>query len=837
MTRCYVLLLSGLALCPPVAQAAAPPLELGVTEKHVMVPMRDGKKLSVYLYFPAGKGPWPVLYEQRYADLRAAATRKSFARLAGAGYVVAAQNFRGTHLSEGQWVGYRALGWGKQQDGYDTVEWLAKQDWSTGKIGTFGSSQAGFAQNFLAVTRPPHLVCQYLIDTGLSLFHEGYRIGGTTRPQRFKQMDAVCRDPKDNQRLMREWFAHPTYDDYWAEEDCTRHFDRMNVPCFTVGSWYDFMCVGSVESYVGRQHRGGPRSRGTQQLLIGPWLHGRYKEINKVGDLTYPQNARFATEAHLIRWFDHHLKGKNNGVERDPAVRYYVMGAVGEKGAPGNEWRSADDWPVSSRSTPYYLHEGGKLSTRSPTEENSATTVRADPLRPNTIPGTAFPGAKDARPFEKQADVKTFTSEALTEPVEWTGKVKAELYVSSTAKDTDFIVRLSDVYPDGRSVLLMDYVRRARYRDGYDKEVLMEPGRVYKVAFDVGWTSQVFNKGHHIRITVASTGAPFYEPNPNTGEALTIEEPKKTVVAKNAVHHDRHYASRVLAPVRALADTAKSDKLPDYRPVVGWAKLPDDVKLGPVSAVATDSEDRVYVAHRGKRPILVFDADGKFIRSWGDKEIDVAHGLRVDLKGNVWVTDMGGQRVMKFSQEGKLLLALGKRGEKGDGPDRFNRPTDVAVTPSGDFYVSDGYGNFRVLKFSRDGKLLKQWGRKGKGEGEFNLPHAVCLDDKGRVYVGDRENNRVQVFDADGKFLAQWKESGAPYGLFLSKGRLFVADGRASWVKVLDLHGKALGRLGEKGAGAGQFTMPHMLCVDSKGAVYVAEVDGKRVQKFVARKE
>jgi DNA-binding beta-propeller fold protein YncE len=295
--------------------------------------------------------------------------------------------------------------------------------------------------------------------------------------------------------------------------------------------------------------------------------------------------------------------------------------------------------------------------------------------------------------------------------------------------------------------------------------------------------------------------------------------------------------SVLLLSALALCPAAAADKFPDYRPVVGWPKLPDGVKLGAVSAVATDSEDRVYVAHRGKKPVLVFDADGKFLRSWGDDEIDVAHGLRVDPKGNVWVTDIGGQRVMKFSQEGKLLLALGKRGEKGSGTDRFDRPTDVAVTPSGDFYVSDGYGNFRVLKFSKDGKLLKQWGKKGKGEGEFNLPHAVCLDDKGRVYVGDRENNRVQIFDADGKFIAQWKESGAPYGLYLSKGRLFVADGRGSWVKVLDSAGKALGRFGEKGAGAGQFKMPHMLCLDSKGAVYVAEVDGKRVQKFVAKKE
>ncbi|TXT30496.1 MAG: hypothetical protein FD138_2283, partial [Planctomycetota bacterium] len=217
------------------------------------------------LYFPPGDGPWPVLYEQRYADLKGAGTRQGNARLAKAGYVVCAENFRGAGLSEGTWVGYRALGWGELQDGYDTVEWLAKQKWSTGKIGTFGSSQAGFAQNFLAVTKPPHLVAQYMIDTGLSLYQEGYRIGGTTRPERFKGMGAVCREPAHNLLQLAEWFQHPTFDDYWKQEDCSRHFDKMDVPCFTIGSWFDFMNIGSIESYRGRQHRAGPNSRGKQQ--------------------------------------------------------------------------------------------------------------------------------------------------------------------------------------------------------------------------------------------------------------------------------------------------------------------------------------------------------------------------------------------------------------------------------------------------------------------------------------------------------------------------------------------------------------------------------------------
>jgi DNA-binding beta-propeller fold protein YncE len=281
----------------------------------------------------------------------------------------------------------------------------------------------------------------------------------------------------------------------------------------------------------------------------------------------------------------------------------------------------------------------------------------------------------------------------------------------------------------------------------------------------------------------------------------------------------------------------KPKRFPDYQPVAGWPQLPPRFEFAQVSAVATDAKDRVFIAHRGPKPVMVFDRDGKFIRSWGDEHLKTPHGLRIDPDGNVWLTDIGNHVVLKFDPEGKLLLSLGKKGQAGNTPEQFDRPTDIAFTPSGDFYITDGYGNSRVLKFDRSGKLLKQWGTKGKGEGEFILPHAVVLDAKGRVYVGDRENNRVQIFDADGTFLEQWKDSGAPYGLFLSGERLFVADGRAGWVRVLGPDGKSLGRFGEKGTAAGQFQMPHMLCVDSHGDVYVAEVNNKRIQKFTAKKE
>lgn len=305
--------------------------------------------------------------------------------------------------------------------------------------------------------------------------------------------------------------------------------------------------------------------------------------------------------------------------------------------------------------------------------------------------------------------------------------------------------------------------------------------------------------------------------------------------------HKRMLAPLTVTMIIALVGVARSDapaggKI-DYRVVSGWAKIPSDLTLGAVSAVATDAADRVFVCHRAQRPVLVFARDGTLLRSWGDDHLKTPHGLRIDREGNVWLTDIGHHQVLKFNADGRLLMALGKQGQAGKGPDQFDRPTDVAFTSSGDFYVSDGYGNTRVLKFSKDGKLLKQWGTPGTGPGEFNLPHSICVDAKGRVIVGDRENNRIQVFDGEGKFVTQWTAGGAPFGMFLAGDRLFVADGRAHWVTVLDTNGQALGRFGEPGAAPGQFKLPHMLCVDSKGAVYVAEVDNKRIQKFEPRRD
>ena len=270
-----------------------------------------------------------------------------------------------------------------------------------------------------------------------------------------------------------------------------------------------------------------------------------------------------------------------------------------------------------------------------------------------------------------------------------------------------------------------------------------------------------------------------------------------------------------------------------YEPDVRFPQLPPDLKLAAASGVATNARGEVLVFHRGEPPILLFKPDGTFVRSIGKGLFASAHGLRVDREGNVWVTDNANHTVLKLDPEGKTLLTLGVRNRPGADERHFNRPTDVAFAANGDVYVSDGYGNSRVVKFDREGTFLLAWGSKGAGDGQFNLPHAVQVDSRGRVYVGDRENNRIQVFDAGGKFLRKL-EGVAPFGLFITPDdTLFVADGRANRVVKMTTEGKVFTSWGEKGTEPGRFDLAHGITVAPDGAVYVCDINGKRVQKFV----
>lgn len=276
-----------------------------------------------------------------------------------------------------------------------------------------------------------------------------------------------------------------------------------------------------------------------------------------------------------------------------------------------------------------------------------------------------------------------------------------------------------------------------------------------------------------------------------------------------------------------------------YRPVAGWpsggAQAPGYGSAA-VSGVTTDRQGRVAVFQRAEPPVLLFDREGRYLSSWGKGEFTQPHGARFDPNGNLWLTDSADHRVLKFSPEGRLLATFGEKGVAGEDDRHFNRPADVAFAPNGDVYVADGYGNSRVVRLSAAGRRLGAWGQKGVGPGEFNLPHSIAVDASGRVIVADRENRRIQLFTAEGRFLSQWRHVGSPYGLHVfrtgGQERLAVSDGVANQVAVYDLQGKELSRWGGAGTELGRFDLAHLLTVDDRGALYVAEVRGKRVQKF-----
>jgi len=271
----------------------------------------------------------------------------------------------------------------------------------------------------------------------------------------------------------------------------------------------------------------------------------------------------------------------------------------------------------------------------------------------------------------------------------------------------------------------------------------------------------------------------------------------------------------------------------------GWGKLPQGWELGQVPNVAVDGQDRVYVINRSEHPLIIFDRDGNFIASLAEEILQDPHGIHIGPDNSVYVADRNAHIVVKLSPEGHLRLTLGTRGrsspEQSGAP--FNGPTGVALSSEGDIYVSDGYGNSRVHKYSSDGSLLFSWGGKGIHPGQFNLPHGICVDREERVYVADRENNRLQVFNEEGDFLKGWRDLKRPNDVSVdAEGNIYVAE-LEHRVSVLSYQGDVLARWGgEESSAAGQFSGSHGICLDSQGNVYVAEIGVNRIQKFVRQR-
>ncbi len=540
---------------PPSAIAAVmsvlvAALGQGKLAETVMVPMRDGVKLATDIHLPEGDGPWPtVLVMTPYSrkgigDLAEQANRRGY------GFVV--QDFRGRFDSEGEdYPVFVHNGWGEHQDGYDTVEWIAKQTWSNGKVGGFGISAPGIALNMTAPSRPPHLVCGYVAVAFSSMYPQAAYQGGAFRKSLLENWLTANKFSPKNLETIR---AHPNYDDFWKEIDPERVAARVNAPTLFLGGWYDIFTAGTINSFVTINKQGDEGARGKCRLVMEPYGHGRSD------DLVFP-NADHPPAADAWNWFDLWTKHDGKGIEKIPVVQYFVMGDPADPNTPGNKWKTADDWPVPAAMKKVHFHTDNKLRLSPPQELFGSLSYQYDPTNPvPTIGGanlTISKGPMDQRPSEDRPDVLLFTSPPLDKYVEITGPVTVKLWASSTAPDTDFTAKLCDVYPDGRSMIVLDGILRASHRNSMEKSELMDPGKIYEFEIDLWSTSFILSPDHRIRVAISSSNAPRFEPNPNTGKPSGTDD--KTQVATNTVYMNADHPSHILLPVAAVGPHPQSE--------------------------------------------------------------------------------------------------------------------------------------------------------------------------------------------------------------------------------------------------------------------------------------
>ncbi len=568
------------------ADSFAVTIEAGVPLK-----LRDGIVLFADVYRPNEKGRFPVLLQRTpYNKSGKLAYETNFGLKAAArGYVVIIQDVRGRYSSEGEWYPFRH----ESEDGYQTVEWAAALPYSNGKVGMFGGSYVGATQLLAAIVHPPHLagICPMITASD---YHNGWVYQGGAFEQWFSEswtsilaQDTLNRDVQKDTDAMREisqlplatyspfrlplaggdltaslapyfldWLDHPNRDSYWTGWSIEDHYGDITVPALTVAGWYDLFQGGSLRNYVGLKERAGTEAaRRGQRLLIIPGGHAGYGR--KIGDIDFGAAAAEYDESDVIlRWYDYLLKGDQNEFAKEKPVKIFVMGI--------NEWREEDDWPLpQSHVTKYFLHSGGNansvrgngsISTQAPGLETADQYVY-DPSHPIPTLGGALccdsvhlkPGPRDQRPIELRQDVLIYSTTPFAQDLEITGPVSVELYAKSSAPDTDFTAKLVDVSPDGFARNLTEGIIRARYRLSEARPEFMNPGQIYKFEIDLSSTSNVFRKGHVLRLEIGSSNFPRFDRNLNTGEDIKFAS--RFVPATNAIYHDAQHSSAILLPI------------------------------------------------------------------------------------------------------------------------------------------------------------------------------------------------------------------------------------------------------------------------------------------------
>lgn len=525
---CAILILSFLHRAPLCAKET------------IMLSMRDGVNLATDIHKPEGTKALPVIlartpYNKNGVDgIGAEAVRR--------GFVFVAQDCRGRFASEGENLPFNLDG----PDGFDTLEWIAKQPWCNGKIGTWGGS-AGAITQFQMVTSGTDKISSQHLTVGAPNLYDVVYIRGVFRKA---LVEDWLRGAQWGSNALARWVAHPLYDDYWRDRDASLDYAKANAPAVHIGGYWDIFAQATIDAFVGYQEHGGPKAHGKQRLILGPWTHGVLQE--QAGELKFPHAKNPPGNVQdAWKWFD--LTLKSNTFDAEPAVTYYVIGDVHDPKAPGNIWRTADRWPpVAATATKYFLRDNRTLSASAP-ETSAPLTYIYDPANPApTIGGiqlTVPAGPMDQKKVENRPDVLVFSTAPLTNAIEVTGRVRAKIWVSADVPDTDFVAKLCDVYPDGRSYNLCEGAVRARFRDTTSRETFLEPDKIYALDIDLWSTSVIFNAGHSIRLQITSSSAPGYDPNPNTGAPFRWNAEVRKAAIK--LFLDKNHPSQVVLPVVA----------------------------------------------------------------------------------------------------------------------------------------------------------------------------------------------------------------------------------------------------------------------------------------------
>ena len=569
--------------------ATAPTLHRVRMNMGVNVPMRDEVNLSTDIYLPDIDSSVPaILIRTPYNNNDEAQVRDAMF-FASRGYAVVVQDVRGRWDSEGEWYPFRF----EAEDGYDAHEWIGAQPWCDGNIGTAGGSYLAMTQWQAAPLRSKYLKAM-VPRVGYSNFYHNWAYTGGAFQLAFNlrwaavQMHTRTNQvqflwlPEDNHlanlhwhlplrtmdeaagrdnRIWKDWIDHPDYDDYWrGMRPVEERYADIDVPVYGMGGWFDVFLQGTLNNFMGVRKSGREPGKTNQKVVIGPWIHslGGAGVETVTGDVDYGDVVKLDLMNEHLRWFDHWLKGIDNGVADEPPVNVFVMGS--------NHWRTASDWPLpETRYTPYYLHSGGAANSlfgdgmldAAPPGPEAHDHFVYDPNHPvmtvggSTCCGEALTpvsmGPRDQQQVEWRPDVLVYTSPVLEEAVEVTGPVKMTLYAASDAPDTDFTAKLVDVSPNGTAINVAQGIIRARYRDSWEEPTLIEPGRIYEYAIDMWSTSNEFLKGHQIRVEVSSSNFPQFDRNPNTGSAFGADA--ETRVANQTIYHDTDHPSHIVLPI------------------------------------------------------------------------------------------------------------------------------------------------------------------------------------------------------------------------------------------------------------------------------------------------